>query len=75
MRFSIKLVVLIGIIDNIITYSLYSPYYVTRTSAKSSLLSRDQYKALITMIEKARIHDFFVCKYFSYLVTFLSLFI
>ena len=34
---------LIDVIDNIITYSLYSPYYVTKTSANGSALywSRD----------------------------------
>ena len=42
---------LIGIIDNINTYSLYSLYYVTRTSANSSAesltsVSRDQYTTL-----------------------------
>ena len=43
---------LIGTIDDIITYSLYIPYYVTRTSANSSLVSlwhvsHDQYTALL----------------------------
>ena len=42
---------LIDIIDNIITYSLYSPHYVTRTLANGravcwSRKSRDQYAAL-----------------------------
>ena len=41
----------INIINNIIKYSLYSPYYVTRTSANSSAVSlscvsRDHYTAI-----------------------------
>ena len=43
---------LIDIVDNINIYSLYSSYYVTRTSANSSAVSlshvsRDQYSALL----------------------------
>ena len=41
--FNFYFALLIGIIDNIITYSLYSPHYVTKTSANGSAVywSRD----------------------------------
>ena len=44
---------LIEIIDNIITYSSYSPNYVTRTLANGSavLLSRDTYGIHVTSIQ------------------------
>ena len=46
---------LIDIIDNIITYSLYTLYYVTRTSTNDSAVSlsrvsRDQYTALAEVL-------------------------
>ena len=44
---------LIAIIDNLITYSLYSPNYVTKTLANGSavLLSRDTYENHVTSIQ------------------------
>ena len=58
----------IDIIDNIITYSLYSPYYVTRTSANSSAVSLSRVSVFVEYMICLILRILFKISYINVLV-------